>query len=451
MLAGCGEPSPPAAPTPPNVVLIVVDTLRADRLSQYGYELPTSTALSELASGSTRFTQAQTPAAWTLPSVASLFLGLAPARHGVDKSGAELPAGVVTLAESLRAAGFETAGFSFNPYVSRKRGFDRGFQHFSDVGGKRKGYPDVSEMIREASRWLEERNPSRPFLLYLQPMNVHGPYRVPAAAAASLLGRAPAPGFAFFGPLMSAIMKQGRIERRGEVTPEFVRSLQEEYATAVHYSAEQIAGLLELLRQLGLFDSSLVIFTADHGEELYDRGGFAHGYSLYREIIGVPLFVKLPGQTRPRSVDTPVSLVDLYPTVLDLLGLPAPQRLDGVSLRPLLEGPADAPPPELAERALVSQATNPKRCVARTLRRGAFELMVIDRNYEGVQGEVRLYNLEKDPGERSDLAGVHPELRDALRERLERTFEAFEEGRFESRVQPLDEGEREALEALGYL
>ena len=442
----CGDPPPrPVAPGP-NVILVVVDTLRADRLSQYGHSRDTSPALSRLAEASVRFEDCTSPAPWTAPSVASLFTGLAPLRHQVDRVGSALSPGVETLAETLQRAGWNTAAFTFNPHITRRAHFDQGFDDFVSYRGQAQRAPDVRDMMREAWRWVagEAR---QPFFLYLQPMNVHGPYRVPEDARSLLLGRPPVEGFEFFGSLMKGLLHEGRLEEREEVSAEIRQSLEEQYDTAIRHTTDELAAFFRSLETSGLWDSSLVVVTADHGEELFDHGGFSHRYSLHREVLHVPLFVKLPSPGRTGVIDEPVSLTDLHPTILELLGLDA-GNVDGRSLVPFLKG--EPVPESLENRRLVSRLDNPGRCQARALRLGRHRLLVIESNYEGLENAGFLFDLETDPGETRDLRDEHPALFTRLLgelQAIEGTRGSASEPRTRYRLNP---SERAALEALGY-
>lgn len=443
----CNDTSLRPTPVGPNIILIVVDTLRADRLTQYGHFRDTSSPLSQLADVSIRFEDCTSPAPWTAPSVASLFTGLAPTRHQVERVGSALNTRAETLAEVLQAAGWNTAAFTFNPHITRRAHFDQGFDEFVSYRGRAQRAPDVRDMMRETQRWIANEA-RQPFFLYLQPMNVHGPYRVPDDARAVLLGRPPRKGFEFFGPLMKGLLHDGRIELREEVSPQLRQSLEEQYDTAIRHTTEELAAFFQTLEAAGLWDSSLIVLTADHGEELFDHGGFSHRYSLHREVVHVPLFVKLPGPGRSRVVHEPVSLTDLYPTILELVELPAGDT-DGRSLAPfLLEQPVPEP---LRKRVIVSRVDSPDRCQARSLRMGKHRLLVIDRNYEGLENTSFLYDLEADPGETRDLSGEHP----ALVRRLQAELDAIEAAQRPPSDPParyrVDPEERAALEALGYL
>jgi arylsulfatase A-like enzyme len=438
---------PRAAADRPNVVLVVIDTLRPDHLNHYGYDRLTAPAFDGLAAKATRFDEAFSPSSWTLPSAASLHTGLLPSRHGVTRSGGGLNAEVVTLAEALHAAGWYTIGHTFNGYVSRATGFAQGFDLFDDFLGTWKTYPDASVMVDRVGTWLGE-HPQRPFLLYLHVMNTHGPYRVPSPAKAALLGRPPSRTFHYYGPLMTDIVRGRRLAARAEVSPAYLESLTEQYDTAIRYTTDQLGRVFAMLQAAGLYDPSLIVVTADHGEELFDHGGFSHGYSLHRELVHVPLYVKLPGQHRGAATRARVSLVDIFPTVLDVLGLPPPTVTDGRSLRPLLLGSGSAA--LQPDRTLVHEVDWPARCVARAIVSGPHKLIELRRNYEGRRDEVLLFDVERDPGEHTNVAAAHPELVGRLRADLARIM-ARERATAVGRKVVVRDLDQDRLRALGYL
>jgi arylsulfatase A-like enzyme len=432
----------------PNVVLIVIDTLRPDHLSHYGYPRRTAAGFDRFAAQATRFDEAFSPSSWTAPSAASLHTGTLPARHRLSEYGTGLASELVTLAETLQANGWNTIGHSFNHHVSGKTGFAQGFDEFDDFLGSSQAYPDVSVMVDRVAAWLADE-PRGPFFLYLHPMNTHGPYRVPAAARRDLLGYLPGRDFVYYGPVMSGILKDGKSAQRAAVDGRVLQSLVDQYDTAIHYSIAQLGRALALLRDAGLYDDSLIIVTADHGEELFDHGGFSHGYSLHRELVHVPLYVKLPGQTAAAAVGTRVSLVDVMPTVLDVLGLPAPAATDGLSLRPLLSGGGAAA--AFADRPIVHEVQWAERCIARAILLGRYKLVELARNYEGRHDETLLYDVTLDPTERHDLAGAHPEILGPLRAQLGTTLAQAAAGAVATPEIVIRKLDRERLKALGYL
>lgn len=441
--SGCRQP-----PAPVGVVLVVVDALRADHLGHYGYRRATSPGLDDFAGHATRFTDCQASASWTNPSVASLFTGLDTPRHATNAFGAALPEQSVTLAELARSAGWATAAISFNPGIRSELDFDQGFDEFDEFLGKSTHYPDIADMVARVGSWLERRD-GRPFLLYLHPMNVHGPYRVPDEHRTVLLGRPPSREFRYYAGSMRRILRGGDLEARAMVPPSYLESLVDSYDTAVRYSTDQIGRLFQALERAGVYRDSLVIVTSDHGEELFDHGGFSHGYTLHRELLHVPLYVKLPRQAEPRVVDAPVSLVDLLPTVLDVLGIGIPDGLDGRSLRRLAEGRGD---PRFGDpRTRLAQVSRPGRCQARAITDGEYKLIHIDANYEGLRDVVRLYDVAADVLETNDLADARPEVAARMLGALEAAFAAAEGRALDAAENRLGDLDRDRLRALGYL
>jgi arylsulfatase A-like enzyme len=437
-----------ARPRRPNVILVVVDTLRADHLNHFGYARPTAAALDGFAARSTRFTRAYPPSSWTGPSTASIFTGLFSARHRVDRTGTKLGEEFETLAETLSRKGWHTVAHSLNHNISSKTGYDQGFDHFDDFLGSSTSYPHIEEMVARVSEWLETA-PREPFFLYLHPMNTHGPYRVPHARASSLLGRPPSREFVYYRGHMAAITGGKNLARRARVSASYVGSLVDQYDTAIRYTTDQLGELFAALQRQGLYDDSLIILTSDHGEELFDHGGFSHGYTLHEEALRVPLYVKLPRQREARVVASRVSVMDIYPTVLEVLGIPVKGPLDGVSLKPLLRG--EAPETNLdGDRTLLHEIDWKKRCIARSIVSERYKLIEIDWNYERVEGETRLYDLAADPGETRDLSDAKPEVLARLRRELDAAFRAYEDASATSPANVLDELDTERLKALGY-
>lgn len=449
IVGGCGAGGERGGRDAPDVVVIVVDTLRADHLSQYGYQRPTSPALERFTAESTLFAAAYSTSSWTQPSVASLFTGLLPARHGVVKQSAILPSEFETLAGLLSGGGWNTAGFSGNLFVGEKTGFDRGFEYFEGHDGKVLVYPDVEDMLERVDLWLNRaHNEERPSFLYFQPMNCHGPYRVPVERRADLLGEAPSEAFDYNDDLMEAILKKGDLAARERVTPEYLESLRDQYDTAIRYSMDTVGLLLETLRNEGLYDNALIVVTSDHGEELFDHGGFGHGYSLFEEVVRIPLWIKRPRQRESARVEQPVSLVDLLPTILETTGIDltgAPQ-LDGSSLLPLLEDAGGSG--AFRSRPILTDTRWKRRAVASSIRLGKYKLLEIESDYEGRSNQKMLFDLNADPGETVDLSSAHPDKVTALSEAAARVLESKKST---VEVESAGDLDVEGLRALGYL
>ncbi len=437
----CGRHEPP-----PNVVLIVIDSLRADHVQQYGYSRQTAPDLEDFAAAATLFTNCHSSAPWTNPSIASLFTGLVPARHGANGFGATLPAEHVTLAEALAGAGYHTAAISFNPGIRSELQYDQGFEEFDEYLGKSAAYPDASEMLARLEAWLD-RAPPQPFFMYLQVMNVHGPYRVPTEHQGDLLGRPPSREFKYYGDVMRRILRRGELELRDSIPGSYRQSLVDQYDTAIRYTTGVTASMLAALGTRGLLDPALVILTADHGEELLDHGGFSHGFSLHRELLHVPLYVKFPYQRSGAVDDRRVDLIDVYPTVLAAAGVASEVDLDGASLDPRSRGRRAGPEREVR----LYQDGWHNRCVARALAADGYKIIEIDHNYEGLRDVVELYDERADPDETVDLAAERPVLAAALRARLGTMFAVARErqvGTSEDRAGELDQ---DRLRALGYV
>lgn len=319
--------APRAAPRParekveprPNVVIYLVDTLRADRLGCYGYPRPTSPHLDRFAEGATLFETAVAQAPWTRPSVASVLTGLGPLAHGVRTLEDRLPDAADTLAERLRAAGYRTAAFSTNAHVGADTGFAQGFDDFHFLPQE-----DSAAVSRRAAAWLDQRGEG-PFFLYVHTLDPHSPYTPPLDLRRKFApGARPEAGSLEHVRRIYAVRGKRRAARIAEVDPL--------YDAEIAANDRSFGALLSALRERKLFDESLIVFVSDHGEALGERGAFGHAQSLYAEELDVPLVVKLPGQTRGERVSRLAQHVDLLPTVLAAAGLPPAPGLPGRDL-----------------------------------------------------------------------------------------------------------------------
>jgi len=357
----------------PNVLVYVVDCLRADHVGAYGYARGTTPSIDHVAAEGVLFERAYSCAAWTKPSVGCLFTSAYPSRHGARTLDGSLAGDVTTLAEAFQAAGYATHAWVANPVVDPGRsGFGRGFGRFVALAqrwaGKNVtvagGQADAAA-LNAALGWVED-NPRRRFFLYLHSLDAHTPYE-------------PRPPFdaAFLRPGASGIERD--------------RDL---YDNEVAYNDREIGRLLDGLRRLGVYDRTLIAITADHGEEFMEHGVARHGRSLYDDALHVPLIVKLPGG-RPagRRVSAVASSLDLAPTLLDYAGVPRPASFTGSSLRALVSGAA-AP-----ERRLFAEQLGPGHALF-AVREGRWKLV---RRLLPEPHEL-LFDLQRDPGERTNLA-----------------------------------------------
>ena len=301
---------------PTNVLLVSIDTLRPDHLGAYGYRRPTSPHLDGLAARGALFENAVSTAPWTLPAHASMFTSRTPAFHGMQDEASRLADGVPTLASALRSVGHRTLAVVSHVYVSSEFGLDRGFDVFDDSliqGGATN--PVASEAVDLLLEHLG-RTPVEPFFAFLHLFDPHVPYTPPAP----YFDRFAAPDYA--GPVDGTLASVKAFGRGGAVVPRVdLQHIIDLYDGEIAYTDAELGRLFEVLAQRGVLDRTLVIVTSDHGEEFKEHGRIGHGTGLFGEQLRVPLIIAghpafAPGSRRQELV----SLVDLAPTVLDLVG-----------------------------------------------------------------------------------------------------------------------------------
>lgn len=409
---------PPAAQGP-SVLFVVLDTVRSQSLSGYGYELPTSPALDRLAREGVRFERAIATAPWTLPSHASMFTGRFPHELSVawDKP---LDGQMPTLAERMRAHGYATGGFSANlTYASYVFGLDRGFIRFEDYGSslgallststlwrriaglsrrycrgydcwERKSAPTVT---RDFLDWHETLD-GRPYFAFLNLFDAHGPYDPPPPYDTMFLGRQP----------ISREPTTGR-----QQSQEAVSDLQRAYDASIRFVDDELGRLLDELERRGALANTLVVVTSDHGEDFMEHGHLGHGASLYLTQLQVPLVILVPGRSvRNVSVTEPVSLRDIPATILDIVG-DGPESFPGLSLaRFWASGDGfderAAMSPLLAEVQQHPTMLEPWYPVAS----GGLRSIIVGRWHyiRHDTGREELFDISADPVERSDLVGA---------------------------------------------
>jgi arylsulfatase A-like enzyme len=413
-----GERRPAAAAAAaagrPNILLILVDTLRRDRLTPYGYRRETSPEIARrLAAPGTVMEDAYSQAPWTLPSVVSLMTGRYPGELlGGDLAAYGIPPDVEPLAERLAAAGYETAGFLANPTMHVGAGFERGFRTFyappADPEWLRRHADDLN---RHAQPWITAyQDRDRPFFLYLHYIDPHDPYDNPETAG----NHSPFEG-EYRGPVGGDWVHgiySGKLALADPVRD--LAHLSALYDSEVHYVDRAIGELLDRLRP-EVLARTLVLLTADHGEELLDHGGWKHGQTLYEEQIHVPLIWRWDGHIRAgRRLAGTVRLLDLAPTLAAAAGAAPDPRWQGMDLLPALTGAAP-----LAERPAFAEGLSggPLRAAAVL---GRQKLIVFNREEPFAPANelqdylwrkdlarlarVELYGLARDPAEGRDLA-----------------------------------------------
>jgi arylsulfatase A-like enzyme len=445
--AACRQAPPPARAH--NVVLVVVDTLRADRLGCYGNPRGLTPFLDELAGRGVRFANAYAPSSWTVPSIASLFTSRYPSQHQVNSFDAKLADSEVTLAERLSAGGYAPAGFSANFRLTSELGFAQGFHHwglFDPTGHKTRG----SELRDPVVGWLNANSGelARPWVLYLQYMEPHAPYEPPEPYRTRYAGAELAAADAAAANLK---MEKANFPAVSDAELALLGSLYDGEVASVD---QELRDLFAILERQNLLRDAVVIITADHGEEFREHGGLSHGYTLYNDNIRVPLIIVAPGAQAGRVVQANVSLLDLAPTLLELLGLPPEPRFEGRSLAAQLHGPSASErlfgAGDGTDRSVLSELLptgNPfdLRRHRQALVRGELKLVV------PLAGPAEAYDLANDPGERAPnrpaVVAQAPPLVGAL---LATT--AALQARAASTPQrvPVDAATQERLRALGY-
>jgi arylsulfatase len=456
--AGCG--SRPAQ-GPPNVLWIVIDAQRADHLGCYGHDRDTSPFLDALAAEGLRFTNAISQESYTQASVPSYFTSTYPLQHRVlyDQPTIDVLAPrFLTIAETLKTAGYTTAAFVFNPHLKARFGFGQGFDLYDDdPAGWPEGVPlhEAMETARKIHRKLEgylTENPTRPLFLYLHYRDVHSPYAPPPPFHELFLpaGVEPAPDLLY-------------TERPDRAVPHTLEVVLSQYDGEIRYTDTQLRETLRLLERFGITrTNSVIVITADHGEEFHDRhpddpGGLYHGRTLYGEQIRVPLILLLP-DVRParRVIDAYVELVDVVPTVLDAAGIDWKRfgQFRGTSLLPLIEH-GEAP-----ERTVYAGGNHGRGILIA----GDWKYYRYDegrkhdrkrtfhRPLPGDASEVgeELYNIREDPGETQNRIATRPDVAAELRRQLD-DLEATMTAETEADHLQMDEQTRTQLEALGYL
>jgi arylsulfatase A-like enzyme len=433
----------------PNIIVLLVDALRADHLGFHEYPGRISPHLDELAAESVVFDNCFSQAPWTPPSMGTLFTSLYPEVHGLHRfkdqhfldpeSGrlrtSVLPDEAVTLAERLRDAGYRTAAFIANPWLGKDWGLGQGFEHYDDSRADKR--TPATALTDAARKWLEEQPQPEPFFLYLHFMDVHEPYESPEADFRVLWEHL---AHETTRPLHAAELPPDHMELRPPWADDAMRRRlaywKARYAAGVRQFDRRVAGFLDDLRRSGILDRSYLIVTSDHGEEL----GWGHGKSLHDHQLRVPLMIRRPGgEGRGERIDRYVRLIDLMPSFLALAGAAVPPGLQGTDISPLLRG---APVPAPSEVFATGVLHKPDMFTVRTER---YKLVV-----DG--GERTLFDLAADPGETNDVsderASVAAEMHERLSGHLERSSAA---AGLPARTADIPEELRERLRALGYL
>ena len=367
-----------------NVVFILIDTLRADRLSTWGYQRPTSPNIDALAARGIRFARAESQSSWTKASMASLWTGMYPQTTGVTRFPHALPDAAVMPAEIFREAGYRTAGIWRNGWVANNFGFGQGFDLYYR--------PAKNRPVKNVRR----HNPSAHALMGTD-------LDCTESASEFILGVGDAPFFLYVHYM------DVHQYLYADTSPDFGTSFSDIYDSAIHWTDQIVGMLVEVLRHQDLLDRTWIVIAADHGEAFFEHGGEGHARNLYGEVQHVPLIIVPPFELDPPLViEERVANVDIWPTVLDLVGLPPLPGADGRSLVPLIAaaGGAGEPPADFVSRPLFAQLDRswgrdkgePDPLISVT--KGSFRMVQQPRR----PGKVELYDHSADPGEQRNVA-----------------------------------------------
>jgi arylsulfatase A-like enzyme len=426
---------------PFGAVVFLLDTVRADHLSSYGYERRTTPAIDALAREGSLFGQVAAYSTWTLPSVVAVLSGDYPPLVWDDRQRMKS-----SLVEAFAKAGYRTAAFTEGGYVSRRWGMDRGFQHYSEEAHTEDSANEIERTFRDARQWLEA-NADSPFFLLVHTYEAHMPYTNRDFAQGLDPGRVgPTYELEFLETVRSGETVLTAEER------EYIRALYDGDILSVD---RHVGEFLDLLEDLGLGERTVVVVTSDHGEEMGEEfetfiGG--HGHSMRDNLLLVPLVIRDPTRTFPeRRIDVQVRLIDVVPTVAELLGVEIDTSISGRSLVPVLEGN------EKAHRAAMS-AQNNRGAPRISLRDGRYKYVatVSPGTESGAPAALavppkQLYDLESDPGEDRNLVGEKPRLARTMANALARWYNRLGDPQMDTTSEALDEDVVRRLRALGYL
>ena len=448
---------------PPNVLLITIDTLRADHLGAYGHPIETSPRIDALAARGTRFSDCavQWPKTW--PSIASLLTGAYPKTTGLRLKHSYLSESLVLMSEVFTNAGYATGAVVANFTVGKTYGFHQGFDHFveswqdkwKEVAGDKtfknatglvKQYTNATIVTDQGLSWLRDGD-HRPFFLWLHYMDPHGPY-VPPSEYSSVFPDA-------YAAEMSTLAMVPNRQRQRTADGQVIRSLgfyKAQYDRLIKYLDDEIGRLLDELSRMGLIANTIIVFTADHGESLGEHGYyFRHGLLPYQPSAHIPLFIVHEGRVpQGRVIRQPVGLIDLPPTLMDLAGREIPITFEGQSLTALMKGDATMAPSHVF---MESGMQTPSQL---TVREGPWKLIKVraPRDRRLMTGlAYELYDVSQDGAELTNLAGEYPEIVQRLARVLHDWYSGgprLQSGR-EIDVDSLDPESIEMLRSLGYI
>jgi arylsulfatase A-like enzyme len=451
-----GEPSfrriSPSSSAPPSIILIIMDTVRPDRLSCYGYSRDTSPNLVKLSQTSRVYDRAYSTSGWTASAHASLFTGLFPIAHGTTQENWSMNKGLTTLAEVLSGVGYKTLGISENPWVSKLFNFDQGFSEYYETWRIRSPNPKDNPVYQLFAQFIGRNRGDRPFFVFMNFMEAHNPYR----SSHQFFGH-----FQTYKTIYCTDNSwQSFFLGRRKFSPEEIQNLNDHYDEGILYIDDVIGSIMDLLVKKQIWDETIFIVASDHGENIGDHGLMDHVFSLYETTIKIPLIIHYPRLFPPGTRDGQfVQILDLFPTLLGIVGVDI-ERIPFQGMDLLKND-------QKQERAVICEYYYPRQvlsnynqsereseALARFKRRIKSAIFNGRKLIWGDDGRSELYDLARDPGETLNLIDREETL--AVQADLQNKIEVFIRnfqlaGGRKEKSKKMDEQTREALRSLGYV
>ena len=451
----------------PNVILIVLDTVRADHLSCYGYHRDTTPNIDAFAAGGRLYKNVLSPSCWTLPAHASLFTGLSCSAHGAKMLHRRLDPRFETLAEQLKANGYQTVGLSSNTILGGNLGFEQGFEtYWTPVGDKNVVYDFTdsgsvaTDMHGQLATWLTRKYDSqKPFFLFLNYVEAHQQYRPPR----ELLRFASDATWNDWKTRSQIDLSFDYMLTGADLlSSQEIAEMEALYDDEIRYSDRKVGEVLDFLKSTGLDENTVVMITSDHGDHFGEHHRLGHQYSLYEPLVRVPLIVRYADRFPVGEEEGLVQSHDVFPTILELAGIEQ-KRLPGQNSESLLKPPSagrigiseymmfDGGPLDRVSLAFPQVDVSPFARRIRAIQRNGLKLI------HPMPGKSELYDLVNDPMETQDLADEKPEAARDLSERLDAWVRSFDHyaaapvSRERLRPHEVSDMEIKSMRGLGYL
>lgn len=399
-------------PPGPNVLLIVADALRPDHLGCYGYNRPTSPNIDKFAADALVFENAFSNASWTLPSMGTIFTSLYPYQHHALYWTDNLPRRCLTLAEVFRNKNYATFAIQTNPSVTKNHNFHQGFERYEEIEQEK-----AETVTAKFLGWVKNHQ-KKPFFAYLHFMDTHVPYSAPQEFSQ------------IFGLKNDTLLKKGRFKTFDiRILSEIGLSAEEKvhlislYNGAVKYFDNNFERIVDYFKKIDMLNKTIIILTSDHGEEFWEHDGFAHGHSLYNEVLRVPLIIRYPPRLPAKRANSRCQLLDIFPTVLNIARIPNGYELRGNDLTSLISNQQQDSETVFAEGILFGSEKrgiikDTWKLIEDTGKRDedTFEILGDITKYRAKdEQESKLYNIAEDFREKFNLIEKHPRIANHLK------------------------------------